>query len=113
MYGMDFRGNTCGKGDLSSYKHQYWPNVLYYKQLGSVCLSDCPSSPSAFSSSSWSGSPNMVCSCAPKIAEGNTGSTGNTGADSTYSMTVESSLNQYYTSNELGANCNTSPWKEL
>lgn len=108
LYGLDFTGKACGSDGRSSYKHQFWPNVLYYKQLGSVCLEDCPDSPSVFTAWTTVGSTSMVCHCAPGVASGNMVDTG-----SIESYTVDQSLNTNNLTSELGQKCNEEPWKSL
>jgi hypothetical protein len=107
QYGMDYTGNSCGKSDRSDYKHQFWPNVLYYKQLGSVCLNDCPESPELFSWPS-SGTVTAVCHCSAQVAVGNSISTGSVESDN-----VEESLNANNATSQLGQLCNSLPWSKL
>jgi len=38
VYGTDYTGVTC------TGKAQFWPNPVYYKTLGSICVSACPGS---------------------------------------------------------------------
>jgi len=107
LYGLDYTGKSCGTGDASDYKHQFWPNVLYYKELGSVCLDDCPASPDLFD---WptSGTLSVVCHCAAKVAVGNELTTG-----SSENYNVQESLNANNATSTLGVLCNTAPWKDL
>mmetsp|Transcript_43204 Transcript_43204/g.72014 ORF Transcript_43204/g.72014 Transcript_43204/m.72014 type:complete len:760 (-) Transcript_43204:174-2453(-) len=61
VYGLDYRGNVCGKDndapgnmDLDGFRFQYWPNtnqlfdaadplnVLQFDNALSICLSECP-----------------------------------------------------------------------
>jgi len=109
QYGMDYKGNACGDGDRSSYEHQYWPNVLFYKQLGSVCLSDCPDTAASWSASDWGTTVESICVCSATVASGNTATSGS-GAES---YSVSDSLNTNAAASTLGQLCSQSPWKEL
>jgi hypothetical protein len=45
LYGMDWRGLSCGSGDLAMYKHQAWTNPLMSNiRAGAICVKDCPAS---------------------------------------------------------------------
>jgi hypothetical protein len=92
QYGMDYRGKTCGEAELSDYTHQYWPNVLFYKQLGSICLSDCPSSPSSWASANWNAATaEAVCVCSQTVASGNGNSAGSSEGDVSTAMSTSGS----------------------
>lgn len=80
LYGTNWKGDACGRGANSDFKRQYWPNVLFYKELGSVCLDSCPDSQGTTSDIIWGDSTfsftdtysyQVICTCNPDIAEGN------------------------------------------
>jgi len=75
-YGTNWKGSACGIGVNVDLKRQYWPNVLFYKQLGSVCLDACPEpdygdSWSDFATSSSDATYDMICTCNGQAAYGN------------------------------------------
>lgn len=74
FYGMDWRGQLCdsapspghwnGSGNVSNSTRgvprvQYWPNPAYRRELGSVCLAECPSAET-----------DVVCVCNPQLVVG-------------------------------------------
>eukprot|EP00658_Telonema_sp_P-2_P068059 TRINITY_DN569_c0_g1_i14.p1 TRINITY_DN569_c0_g1~~TRINITY_DN569_c0_g1_i14.p1 ORF type:complete len:814 (-),score=155.91 TRINITY_DN569_c0_g1_i14:260-2701(-) len=128
LYGTNWKGDACGRGANEGYKHQYWPNVLYYKELGSVCLDGCPSASSSDATtgivaddSSFSFtdgySYQVVCTCNPQIAEGNPNcgytSSSNSPSDCTTNSYKQVSDSQtsgttWDTATQMGTQCSVS-----
>lgn len=43
LHGMDYRGKTCGVGDLATYSKQAWTNPLVSNiHASAICVKDCP-----------------------------------------------------------------------
>jgi hypothetical protein len=62
VYGTAWDGHTCD----TDHKNQYWPNPIYYKELGSICLNGCtPNTTSVTGVSST-----LYCTCNPQLGEG-------------------------------------------
>eukprot|EP00656_Telonema_subtile_P028519 TRINITY_DN30_c0_g1_i3.p1 TRINITY_DN30_c0_g1~~TRINITY_DN30_c0_g1_i3.p1 ORF type:complete len:840 (-),score=167.69 TRINITY_DN30_c0_g1_i3:303-2822(-) len=121
LYGTNWKGDACGRGANSGgFVNQYWPNVLFYKELGSVCLDSCPdSTPSSQTTAIVAGdssfaftdtySYQVVCTCNVQIAEGNpncgtsSSSTACTG-QTTVADSVTSAL-AWNTATQMGSKC--------
>jgi len=103
-YGTNWKGGACGAGDNEDYKRQYWPNVLFYKQLGSVCLDACPDpsysdSWTDFASTSSDATYDIVCICNGLAGYGNPNCGNTAGESSDYCTT-----NSYTTVNDTITN---------
>lgn len=84
-YGSDYRGTVCNSGDMEGKTGQYWPNPLYYKQVGSICLDSCPTHnsgnttegnvTSANQTTVWDPDAYIVCTCNNQLTIGQSGNT--------------------------------------
>ena len=55
VHGVDWRGMTCNGSTV-----QYWPSLLRYASVGSVCLPRCPRASDNL----------LLCVCNPKLVQG-------------------------------------------
>jgi len=71
IYGMDWRGKTCGKDLLNGREKLFWPNPFYYQQLQGVCMEACPQSVV----SNVTSASEIVCTCNNQLTVGQSGKT--------------------------------------
>ena len=64
-YGMDWRGQICGQGNLYDAPLKGWINPTYHNiDAGAVCLKKCPRPSNGGQVSEWG---TIMCVCNPKM----------------------------------------------
>jgi len=81
LYGYDWKGQTCNEDALEGFDRLYWPNPLYYTEMGAVCLSPkrigtdsgCPQNlpPKIYGETDFTKPMSLICVCNPSLLHGN------------------------------------------